>query len=145
VVNLTPQIHHLLGREPQYPLNWRLSGPHSLSARFRGDKIFGFITNQPPSSSVGSHVVLILESKSSKQHEDNFINNYTPQIFLYFITKILQFTYVACMDATLKYPCSISLRNLNTTYHFLGRRQTACYVNYSNSQFTSTPFYYYCS
>jgi hypothetical protein len=35
------------------------------------------------------------------------------------------------MDATLKNPCTLSLFNLNTTYHFLGRRQTACYVNYS--------------
>jgi hypothetical protein len=35
---------------------------------------------------------------------------------------------------------TISLCNLNTTYHFLGRRQTARYVNYSKSHFKSTPF-----
>jgi hypothetical protein len=28
-------------------------------------------------------------------------------------------------------PCTISLYNLNTTYHFLGRRQTDRCVNYS--------------
>jgi hypothetical protein len=49
------------------------------------------------------------------------------------------------MDAKLKNPRTISLCNLNTTYHFPGRRQTACYVNYSNSQFKSTPLYSYCS
>jgi hypothetical protein len=43
------------------------------------------------------------------------------------------------MGASLKNPCTITLCNLNTTYHFLGRRQTARYVNYSNSQFKSTP------
>jgi hypothetical protein len=49
------------------------------------------------------------------------------------------------MDASLKNPCTISLCNLNTTYHFLGKRQTARCVNYSNSQFKSTPHYSYCS
>jgi hypothetical protein len=28
-------------------------------------------------------------------------------------------------------PCTISLYDFNIAYHFLGRRQNACYVNYS--------------
>jgi hypothetical protein len=44
-----------------------------------------------------------------------------------------------------KNPCTVGLCNLNTTYHFLGKRQTARYFNYSNSQFKSTPFILYCS
>jgi hypothetical protein len=41
--------------------------------------------------------------------------------------------------------CTISLCNLNTTYHFLGRRQTSYFLKFSNSQFKSTPIYSYCS
>jgi hypothetical protein len=35
--------------------------------------------------------------------------------------------------------------NMNRTYHFLGIKQPARCVNYSNSQFKSTPLYSYCS
>jgi hypothetical protein len=42
-------------------------------------------------------------------------------------------------DAMLKNPCSISLYNLNTTYHFLGRRHTGCYVNYSIGSSNTPP------
>jgi hypothetical protein len=38
-----------------------------------------------------------------------------------------------------------SLCKLNTTYHFLGRRETTHYVMYSILQFKSTPLYSYCS
>jgi hypothetical protein len=44
------------------------------------------------------------------------------------------------IDATLKNPCTISLYNLNTTYHFLSRRQTGCYVNYSKLAVQIPPF-----
>jgi hypothetical protein len=37
-------------------------------------------------------------------------------------------------------PCTISLYNLNTTFHFLGRRQTARYVNYSKLAVQIPPF-----
>jgi hypothetical protein len=49
------------------------------------------------------------------------------------------------MDVTLKHPRTVSLCNFNTTYHFLGSRQTARYVNYWNLQFKSTPLYSYSS
>jgi hypothetical protein len=39
-----------------------------------------------------------------------------------------------------KNPRTISLYNLNTTYHFLGTRQTACYVNYSKLTVQIPPF-----
>jgi hypothetical protein len=38
-----------------------------------------------------------------------------------------------------------SLSDMNTTYHFLGRKQTARYFNYTNSQFISNPLHSYCS
>jgi hypothetical protein len=47
--------------------------------------------------------------------------------FIYLCIKIYR---CLLMDAALKNPCTINPYNLNTTYHFLGRRQSACYVNY---------------
>jgi hypothetical protein len=40
----------------------------------------------------------------------------------------------------LKTPCTISLYNLNMTYHFLGRGQTGCYVHHSKLAVQIPPF-----
>jgi hypothetical protein len=37
-------------------------------------------------------------------------------------------------------PCTIIIYYLNTTYHFLGGRQNACYVNYSKLTVQTPPF-----
>jgi hypothetical protein len=44
------------------------------------------------------------------------------------------------IDVMLKNPCTISLYNLNMTYHVLGRSQTARYVNYSKLAVEISPF-----
>jgi hypothetical protein len=49
------------------------------------------------------------------------------------------------MDVLFINPRTVILCSLNPTYHFLGRRHTARYVNHSNPQFKSTPLYSYCS
>jgi hypothetical protein len=97
--------------------------------------------NHPPSCPVSLHV--LIPGNLSVLSSTKII--YTLKYSLHYFTKLLQLTDVVCMDATLKNSCTISLCNLNTTYHFLGRRQTARYVNYSNSQFKSTPLFSYCS
>jgi hypothetical protein len=61
-------------------------------------------------------------------------------MFFIFYHNIITVYDCLLMDVSLKIPCIISLCNLNTTYHFLGRRQTARYVKYLNSQFKSTLF-----
>jgi hypothetical protein len=47
---------------------------------------------------------------------------------LYCITKILQFTNVYLHGCAVENLCTISLCNLNTTSHILGKQQTASYI-----------------
>jgi hypothetical protein len=71
---------------------------------------------------------------------------YVPiKIFFVLFHQVITVYRCLLMDATLKNPRTVGLCNLNTTYHFLGSRQTAGYGNCSNWQFKYTPLYSYCS
>jgi hypothetical protein len=102
---------------------------------WRNDKRY----NHSSSCPVGSHV--LIPSNLSVLSSTKLISEITLHFKLFFVLFHQAITIYRCllMDTSLKNPCSIGLCNLNTTYHFLGRRQTARYVNYSNSQFKFTP------
>jgi hypothetical protein len=96
--------------------------------------------NHPASSSVDLHVLIL--RNLSVLSSANIISQITLHLKIFFVLfhqaiTVYRFLF---MDAKLKIPCTVSLCNLNTTYHFLGRRMTARYINYSNSQFKSTLF-----
>jgi hypothetical protein len=101
----------------------------------------GFTTSSIYIHDISRLIVNPKQSKCSKKQGNYFINNFTPQIF--FVLSHHTITVYRCllMDGSLENSCTISLCNLNTTYHLLGRRQTARYVNGSNLQFKSTPLY----
>jgi hypothetical protein len=64
---------------------------------------------------------------------------YTTNV-LYIILQIYYNLQILIYGYGVENPCTISLYNLNTTYHFLGSRQTARYVNYSKLTVQTPPF-----
>jgi hypothetical protein len=64
-------------------------------------------------------------------HNTNVLYIISP---IYFILQMFIYGY------GVENPCTISLYNLDTTYHFLGRIQNACYVSYSKLTVQIPPF-----
>jgi hypothetical protein len=60
---------------------------------------------------------------------------------LYIISPIYYSLQMLIYGYGVETPCTISLDNFDTTYHFLGRRQNARYVNYSNLTVQMPPFF----
>jgi hypothetical protein len=96
--------------------------------------------NHPPSSSVGLHALLSgnLSVRSSTKIISKTIVHH--KCSLYYFTKLFQFADLVCVDASLRNPCTVSLSNLNMTYHFLVIRQTAAKVTNQTHSSNPPPF-----
>jgi hypothetical protein len=81
--------------------------------------------NHPPSSSVGSHVLIPRNLNILSSTKIISLITLHFKIFVVLFHQAITVYKSLLVDATLKNTCTISLCNFNTTYHFLGRTQTA--------------------